>query len=154
MPTSLFLAPVTKSVVCTAAVLLLAACQQQGQPHASKSVFPQEPGEPVVRADTFAMAQVNKFDQPYPEQPLFGSKNYLRKHDVMPVALADVGGPLPPGVPLPASVANIDVLEPQASTSKPSAEQGGASPAAGMAQGITNAQGDSKSSTLDGSGGK
>jgi hypothetical protein len=132
-----------------AATALLAGCHQSGEAHTSKAMFPHTDGDPIVRADTFPMGQADRFDQPYPEAPLFGKTDYLREKDVWPVALADIHEPLPPGVPLPARQQNIDVIEPQASTAQPSEEQGGSAPAAGWSQGITNAQGDGESNKLD-----
>ena len=133
-----------------ATMAVLAGCQQQGEPHAHKSLFPHEDGDPIVRADTFPMGQADRFDQPYPSKPLFGEANYLRERDVWPVALADIREPLPAGVPLPARVANVDVIEPTAENSQASEEQGGSSPASGMAQGITNAQGGGETNQHDG----
>nr|WP_174862842.1 hypothetical protein [Comamonas jiangduensis] len=78
-----------------------------------------------MRADTFPMGQADKFDQPPPRKPLLGSDNYLRSHDVLPVAKADIREPLPPAVPLPAATAQQEVLQPQDSTAQPSEEQGG-----------------------------
>ena len=134
-----------------AAIALLAACQQQGAPHADKALFPHEEGDPIVRADTFPMGQADRFDQPYPGKPLFGKTDYLRERDVWPVALADIREPLPAAVELTVAQENIEVIQPQASSSESSQEQGGAHPASGMAQGITNAQGDGESNKLDGS---
>jgi hypothetical protein len=128
------------TVFCAAAVLAvvttLTAC---------------EDSRPKMRADTFPMSEIDRFDQPVNKKPLFGSNDYWRERDVWPVALADIREPLPPAVPLPERAASIDVLQPeQASTSQSSSEQGGAHPASGMAQGITNAQGDGESNKLDG----
>lgn len=109
-----------------------------------------EPGQPIVRADTFPMGVVDRFDQPPPKEPLFGSKDYMRTRDVLPVALADIREPLPAAVSLPAAVADINVIQPTAETSQPSEEQGGSSPASGMAQGITNAQGGGETNQHDG----
>ena len=133
-----------------AGITVLAACGQDGRSHAEKATFPHEAGDPIVRADTFAMAEVERFDQPYPDQPLFGKDDYLRERQVWPMALADIREPLPPGVALPASVAHINVIQPTADTAQASQEQGGSSPASGMAQGITNAQGDGETNQLDG----
>ena len=133
-----------------AAIALLAACQQAGEPHAHKAVFPHEDGDPIVRADTFPMGQADRFDQPYPDKPLFGKTDYLREREVWPVALADIREPLPAGVPLPARVANVDVIQPTAENAQASEEQGGSSPASGMAQGITNAQGGGETNQHDG----
>lgn len=132
-----------------AAIALLAACQQEGEPHAHKALFPHEDGDPIVRADTFPMGQADRFDLPYPKAPLFGKTDYMRERQVWPVALADIREPLPAAVPLPARQANIDVIEPKASTAESSEEQGGAAPAAGWSQGITNAQGDGEETKLD-----
>lgn len=119
------------------ALALLAACDQSG---------------PQMRADTFPMGQAARFDQPPPSKPLLGSSDYLRSHDVLPVAKADIREPLPPAVPLP--VQNAEVIQPQASTAQSSQEQGGVTPAAGMAAVITNAQGDGEQHKLDGSSAK
>lgn len=108
----------------------------------------------IVRADTFPMGYADRFEQPAPRQPLFGSNDYLRSRDVLPSAKADVREPLPPAVPLPVAMAGIDVVQPQASTSESSQEQGGVTPAAGMAAVITNAQGDGESNKLDGGSAK
>ncbi|MGE6210355.1 hypothetical protein [Comamonas aquatica] len=117
------------------ALALLAGCDQSG---------------PQMRADTFPMGQAAQFDQPPPDKPLFGSSDYLRAHDVLPHAKADIREPLPPAVPLPAMAAAQPVVQPQASTAEPGAQQGGVTPAAGMAAGITNAQGDGEKHKLDG----
>lgn len=132
-----------------AVAALLAACQPDGQPYAHRSAFPSEAGDPIVRGDTFPMGYADRFDQPYPEKPLFGKDDYLREREVWPVAQADIREPLPAAVPLPARQENIEVIQPQASTAEPSEEQGGAAPAAGWSQGITNAQGDGETSKLD-----
>lgn len=108
----------------------------------------------IVRADTFPMGYADPFDQPIPRKPLFGSDDYLRSKDVLPLALADIREPLPPAVPLPVAMANIEVVQPQASTAQSSQEQGGVTPAAGMAAVITNAQGDGESNKLDGGSAK
>lgn len=108
----------------------------------------------IVRADTFPMGVADRFDQPPPTQALLGSNDYLRSQDVLPPAKADIREPLPPAVPLPVALAQIEVIQPQASTAQPAQEQGGVTPAAGMAAGITNAQGDGESNTLDGGAGK
>ena len=123
----------TVGAALASAVAMLAGCQDAG---------------PQMRADTFPMGQADKFDQPPPRKPLLGSNNYLRSHDVLPVAKADIREPLPPAVPLPA--ASPEVLQPQDSTAQPSEEQGGVTPAAGMAAVITNAQGDGEQHKLDG----
>lgn len=109
-----------------------------------------EPSGPQMRADTFPLGQAARFDQPPPDKPLFGSSDYLREHDILPPAKADVREPLPPAVPLPAMVAAQPVVQPQASTAESGAQQGGVTPAAGMAAGITNAQGDGEKHQLDG----
>ena len=137
------------SAAIIAAVALLAACEQDGRAHAHADTFPHEDGDPIVRADTFPMGQADRFDQPYPDKPLFGKTDYLRGHDVLPLALADIREPLPPAVPLPPVQQNQEVIQPQSSTAEPSEEQGGAAPAAGWSQGITNAQGDGEASKLD-----
>lgn len=123
------------SAALAGAAALLAGCQDS---------------DPQMRADTFPMGQADKFDQPPPRKPLLGSDNYLRSHDVLPVAKADIREPLPPAVPLPAATAQQEVLQPQDSTAQPSEEQGGVTPAAGMAAVITNAQGDGEQHKLDG----
>lgn len=140
----------TQCVALMAAAVLLSACQQDGHPHAHKPKFPLEDGDPIIRADTFPMADASRFDQSYPDKPLFGSTNYLRSKDVLPPAKADIREPLPPAVPLPVAQANIGVIQPQASTAEPAEEQGGVTPAAGMAAVITNAQGDGERTKLDG----
>lgn len=104
----------------------------------------------IVRADTFPMGHADRFDQASPTKPLFGSTDYLRSPDVLPQAKNETHEPLPEAVPLPVAVANIEVVQPQASTAQSSQEQGGVTPAAGMAAVITNAQGDGESSKLDG----
>jgi hypothetical protein len=104
----------------------------------------------IVRADTFPMGYADRFDQPIPKKPLFGSNDYVRSHDVLPPAKADVREPLPAAVALPVAMANIEVVQPQASTAQSSQEQGGVTPAAGMAAVITNAQGDGEKHKLDG----
>lgn len=123
------------SATAASVMALLSACQDEG---------------PILRADTFPMAQIERFDQPPPKQPLLGSDSYLRSQDVLPVAKADIREPLPAGVALPAPVANQEVIQPQASTAEPAEEQGGVTPAAGMAAVITNAQGDGETNKLDG----
>ena len=82
-----------------------------------------EPSGPQMRADTFPMGQADRFDQPYPDKPLFGSSEYLRQHDVMPVALLDIREPLPAAVPLPPRLSQIDVIQPTAETAQPSEDQ-------------------------------
>lgn len=109
-----------------------------------------EPSGPHMRADTFPMASIDRFDQPYPDKPLLGASDYLRQRDVMPVALLDIREPLPPAVPLPEHLARIQVIQPTAETAQPSEDQGGSSPASGMAQGITNAQGGGETNQHDG----
>ncbi|MBQ0131197.1 MAG: hypothetical protein KBT18_03205 [Comamonas sp.] len=104
----------------------------------------------MVRADTFPMGYADPFNQPIPRAPLFGSDDYLRSRDVLPPALADICEPLPAAVPLPQAVASINVIQPTAETAQSSEEQGGSSPASGMAQGITNAQGGGESNQHDG----
>ncbi|WP_284336977.1 hypothetical protein [Comamonas sp. NoAH] len=123
------------SAAAVSVMALLSACQDEG---------------PILRADTFPMGQADRFDQPAPKKPLLGSDSYLRSQDVLPVAKADIREPLPAGVPLPDPVANLEVIQPQASTAEPSEEQGGVTPAAGMAAVITNAQGDGETNKLDG----
>ena len=86
------------------ALALLAGCDQSG---------------PQMRADTFPMGQAARFDQPPPDKPLFGSSDYLREHDVLPPAKADIREPLPPAVPLPAMAVAQPVVQPQASTAEP-----------------------------------
>ena len=108
-----------------------------------------EPSGPIVRADTFPMGQAGRFDQPVPDKPLFGSNDYMRSKDVLPVALVEPAQKLPPAVPLPVAVANIDVMAPTEGGGEAGSEQGGAHPASGMAQGITNAQGDGETNKLD-----
>ena len=115
-----------------AALLLLAGCD----------------GSP--QSNAFPMAEISRFDQPPPKQPLFGSDQYLRSHDVMPPSKPDLGEPLPPAVPLTVVQANIEVIQPDASTGEAAETQGGANPASGMAQGITSAQGDGEKNQLDG----
>ena len=139
-----------RNAASLAAVLLLAACHQSGEPHATKAMFPHEDGDPIIRADTFVMGEADRFDQPYPKAPLFGKTDYLREREVWPVALADIREPLPAAVPLPARVANADVIQPTAETAQASEDQGGSSPASGMAQGITNAQGGGETNQHDG----
>lgn len=138
------------SAAIIAAVALLAACQQDGRAHAHADTFPREEGRPIVRADTFPMGEADRFDQPYPDKPLFGSNDYPRTRDVLPPALPDIREPLPAAVPLPPVVASLDVIQPTAETAQPSEEQGGSSPASGMAQGITNAQGGGETNQHDG----
>ena len=118
-----------------AALALLAGCDQSG---------------PQMRADTFPMASIDRFDQPPPSKPLLGSTNYLRSHDVLPVAKADIREPLPPAVPLPAQVESIEVIQPPSTDAEASKGQGGVTPAAGMAAVITGAQGDGEKHKLDG----
>lgn len=137
------------SAAIIAAVALLAGCHQSGEAHSSKAMFPHEDGDPIVRADTFPRSLPDSFDQSPPQAPLFGKTDYLRERQVWPVALADTGEALPLGVPLAPPQQNIEVIQPQASTAKPSEEQGGSAPAAGWSQGITNAQGDGENSKLD-----
>lgn len=108
----------------------------------------------VVRADTFPLAVVERFDQAIPSQPVLGSADYLRSRDVLPAAKVDIREPLPPAVPLPVAQAQIEVVQPQVSTDQSAQEQGGVTPAAGMAAGMTNAQGDGERNTLDGGAGK
>lgn len=108
----------------------------------------------IVRADTFPMGFADRFEQPPASKPLFGSSDYLRSRDVLPQAKVELREPLPPAVPLPVAVAKIDVVQPQASTAQPSENQGGVTPAAGMAAVITNAQGDGEQQKLDGSTGQ
>lgn len=103
----------------------------------------------IVRADTFPMGYADRFDQAPPSKPLLGSSSYLRSRDVLPQAKSEVREPLPAAVPLPVAVTAIDVMQPQASTAESSQEQGGVTPAAGMAAVITNAQGDGESNKLD-----
>lgn len=150
MPTSRSLRTIARLAALMATASLLTACQQQGQPRAHKDKFPHEDGDPIVRADTFPFGQADRFDQPYPMQPLFGKTDYLRERQVWPVALADIREPLPAAVPLPARVANVDVIQPTAETAQASEDQGGSSPASGMAQGITNAQGGGETNQHDG----
>lgn len=123
-------------IVAVVAVGVLSACD--------------EPGQPIVRADTFPMGMADRFDQPPPKAPLFGSSDYLRTRDVLPVALADIREPLPAAVPLPAPIAHAEVIQPTAENAQPSEDQGGSSPASGMAQGITNAQGGGETNQHDG----
>ena len=104
----------------------------------------------IVRADTFPMGYADPFNQPIPREPLFGSNDYLRTRDVMPPALPDIREPLPAAVPLPQAVARIDVIQPTAETTQSAEDQGGSSPASGMAQGITNAQGGGETNQHDG----
>ena len=118
-----------------AALAVLTGCDQSG---------------PQMRADTFPMASIDRFDQPPPSKPLLGSTNYLRSHDVLPVAKADIREPLPPAVPLPVQVESIEVIQPQPSGPEASKGQGGVTPAAGMAAVITGAQGDGEKHKLDG----
>ena len=132
------------------AVVLLAACHQSGESHTSKAMFPHEDGDPIIRADTFVMGQADRFDQPIPRQPVLGDAKYLREREVWPVALADIREPLPAAVPLPARAANVDVIQPTAETAQAAEDQGGSSPASGMAQGITNAQGGGETNQHDG----
>jgi hypothetical protein len=122
--------------VAFAALTLLAGCEPNGRP--------------VMRADTFPMGYADKFDQPIRSEPLFGSKDYLRERDVWPQPVAQVAQALPPAVPLPEHLARIEVIAPKASTAQPGEEQGGVTPAAGMAAVITNAQGDGEANQLDG----
>ena len=150
MSTFRFLRTAAVYAAVASAVPLMVACQQQGAPHASKAAFPREDGDPIVRADTFPMDDTVRVAQPYPTQPLFGKTDYMRERDAWPVAVAQASDPLPAAVPLPAVLENIEVIQPQASTAQSSEEQGGAHPASGMAQGITNAQGDGESNKLDG----
>lgn len=124
--------------VCAAAVsvlALLAGCEKAG---------------PQMRADTFPMGQADRFDQAPPKQPVLGAATYLRSHEVLPVAKADIREPLPTAVPLPPVTSSQEVIAPQASTAEPAEEQGGVTPAAGMAAVITNAQGDGEAHKLDG----
>ena len=111
------------------ALALLAGCDQSG---------------PQMRGDTCPMGQAARLGQPPPDKPLFGSSDYLRAHDVLPPAKVDIREPLP------AMAAAQPVVQPQASTAEPGAQQGGVTPAAGMAAGITNAQGDGEKHKLDG----
>ena len=129
----------TVGVALAGAAVLLAGCQDAG---------------PQMRADTFPMGQADQFNQPPARKPLFGSDDYLRSHDVLPVAKADIREPLPPAVPLPVATAQQDVIQPQDSTAQPSEQQGGVTPAAGMAAVITNAQGDGEQHKLDGTSAK
>lgn len=122
------------AAVCS--LLWLAGCEESNE---------------VVRANAFPMGVADRFDQPPPTQPLFGSNDYLRSQDVLPPAKADIREPLPPAVPLPVAIASIEVVQTQASTAQPAEEQGGVTPAAGMAAVITNAQGDGEQHQLDGS---
>ena len=119
-----------------AALAVLAGCGDQSGPQ--------------MRADTFPMASIDRFDQPPPSKPLFGSTNYLRSHDVLPVAKADIREPLPPAVPLSAQIESIEVIQPQSTDSEAFKGQGGVTPAAGMAAVITGAQGDGEKHKLDG----
>lgn len=139
-----------RNAASLAVVVLLSACHQSGESHTSKALFPYEDGEPIIRADTFVMGQADRFDQPVPRQPLWGQTDYLRERDVWPIALADIREPLPAAVPLPARVANVDVIAPTAETAQAAQDQGGSSPASGMAQGITNAQGGGETNQHDG----
>lgn len=109
-----------------------------------------QPSGPQMRADTFPMGSIDPFNQPPPDKPLFGSADYLRSRDVMPVAKLDIREALPPGVALPSAAANIDVINPTAETAQSAEDQGGSSPASGMAQGITNAQGGGETNQHDG----
>ncbi len=118
-----------------AALTVLAGCDQSG---------------PQMRADTFPMAVIDRFDQPPPSKPLLGSANYLRSHDVLPVAKADIREPLPPAVPLSVQAESIEVIQPQSTDQEASKGQGGVTPAAGMAAVITGAQGDGEKHKLDG----
>lgn len=117
------------------ASLLVMACQQPAV---------------TVRADTFPMGYADAFKQPIPEKPVLGSSDYLRSRDVLPLALDDIREPLPAAVPLPQVVASINVIQPTAETAQPGEDQGGSSPASGMAQGITNAQGGGETNQHDG----
>ena len=65
-------------------------------------------------------------------------------------ALQKAADPLPPAVPLPAPLAQNEVLAPK-SDSTDADQQGGVTPAAGMAAVITNAQGSGEKHKLDGS---
>lgn len=104
-----------------------------------------------VRSDAFPMGEAHASNQPPPQQPLLG-KDYVRAHEVLPLAKADVREPLPPAVPLPQPDVQHIVQEGVAqSNGESGAQQGGSNPASGMAAGITNAQGDGEKHQLDGS---
>ena len=109
-----------------------------------------QPSGPQMRADTFPIGAAAVFDQPPPDKPLFGSNDYLRTRDVMPMAKLDIREPLPPAVPLSVAMERIEVINPTAETALPAQEQGGSSPASGMAQGITNGQGGGDANQHDG----
>ena len=101
-------------------------------------------------ANAFPMSERPKFDQPMPSMPLLGSDKYMRAHDVLPSAKADTHEPLPPAVPLPARLAQQEVVQPTGNTMETVEKQGGSSPAAGMAAGVTSAQGGGEKNQLDG----
>lgn len=118
-----------------AALALLAGCDDGGR---------------EIRAKAAPIGQAGSFEQSPPAKPLFGSDDYVRDQDVMPVAKNSPSEPLPAAVPLPAATADQAVIAPHDPAGEPADEQGGVTPAAGMAAVITNAQGDGEEHKLDG----
>lgn len=84
----------------------------------------------------FPMAEVARFNQPPPDQPLLGQPVILASQ-VLPPAKADPHEPLPAAVPLPAKASLPDGT---ASTNMEDA--GGVNPAAGQAAAISDGQGE------------
>ena len=121
------------SAVATA-LLVVAGCDSGSQSH----------------ANAFPMGELPQFDQPKPSKPLFGSDNYMRAKDVLPSAKVEVREPLPPAVPLPTRLALGNVVQPTMNAGEAAEKQGGVTPAAGMAAGVTGAQGGGEKSKLDG----
>ena len=110
----------------TAAVL--AGCDSQSTPKAGAAM---------------PMAELPAFDQPAPRAPLLAdSKPQHTPHYPVKVAEAQT---LPAAVPLPPK----PVIAPGGASNDGQAD-GGSSPAAGYAQGITDARGDGAKQELDG----
>ena len=121
------------SIACGVALLTLAAC--------SDSAIP---------ANTFAMAEVKRFDQPPPSKPLWNDP-IVTLHDVLPKPAADSPQPLPAAVALPVAAASAAAAIPDAGPATPGSppqvsaspenKDGGVNPAAGQAAAITDSQG-------------
>ena len=126
---------ISYALSAAAALLVLAGCSDDGR---------------QARADASPIGEPARFDQPPPSQPVLGAGDYVRGSEVMPTAKQKAADPLPPAVPLPAPLAQNEVLAPK-SDSTDADQQGGVTPAAGMAAVITNAQGSGEKHKLDGS---
>lgn len=111
------------------AAVALAGCDSQSTPKAGTAGMP--------------MAQLPAFDQPPPRAPLLAD-SHPEHTPHYPVQVAQ-SQPLPAAVPLPPK----PVIAPGGALNDGQAD-GGSSPAAGYAQGITDARGDGAKQELDG----